>query len=201
MSVRTRSAAAVAVVAIIAALAGCSTPVTTGPTDPAEVDHTPSLTTPAPSDTGGVAGPDSIDGVQVGEPFSSETAGIPGFAAVEGCEWVGQASRDDYSLTVQRDAADDEDGPVVLVAVSAPADDVPVAGPVTAEGIGIGSTVDDARAAYPDAEETRGEGDRRYLRVDEAGESALFLSYTDGEQVIWALTATSLETPPYEPCA
>ena len=65
----------------------------------------------------------------------------------------------------------------------------------------IGSTIADARAAYPEAEEIPGVGDRRYLRaVDDAG-SALFLTYTEGGETVWALTATSLDTPPYEPCA
>ena len=195
MSIRTRSAAALATAALVASLAACATPATPGPTDPAEISPTPSASAPA------AAGPDEIDGVRVGEPFSSETAAIVDFDTIPGCEWVGSAPRDGYSLTVQRAAEEGDEAPVVLVAAYAPADAASPAGPTTSKGIGIGSRVDDARAAYPDAEEIPGAGDRLYLKVDGDAETALFLSYTAGGETIWAVTATSLETPPYEPCA
>ena len=205
MSTRTRSAAIVAAAALALTLAGCATPVTTGPTDPAGLEPSPSVTAtasaPSPSASAESAGPEGIDGVRVGEPFASETDGIAGFMLVEGCEGVGTATREGYTLTVQRDGAGGEDSDVVLVSASVTADEAGMSGPVTAEGVGIGSTVAEALAAYPDADEVASEGDRRHLRVAEADGSALFLSYTEGDEVIWALTATSLESPPYEPCA
>ncbi|MFB8386768.1 hypothetical protein ACFC3F_06465 [Microbacterium sp. NPDC055910] len=196
MSIRTRSAAAFVAVILAVSLTACATPATTGPTDPVGISATPTASSPAAT-----AGPDEIEGIRVGEPFSSATAAIPEFATTPGCEWVGSAPRDGYSLVVQRETDGDDDAPVVLVAVSAPSDEAAAAGPITPEGIGIGSSVEDARAAYPDAVEIPGVGDRLYLKVPGDAGAALFLSYSDGGDVIWALTATSLQTPPYEPCA
>jgi len=196
MSIRTRSVAAFVAAALVTSLAACATQITTAPTDPADISPTGSATSPAAA-----VGPDEIEGVRVGEPFASETAAIPDFEPTPGCEWVGSAARDGYSLMVQREAEGDDQAPVVLVAVSAPSDEAAVAGPTTPEGIGIGSSVDDARAAYPSAEEIRGAADRRYLKIADDAGTALFLSYTDGGDAIWALTATSLDSPPYEPCA
>ena len=202
MSIRSRAAALLAGVALVV-LAGCATAVTPPPADPTASIPTPSVSesTAGPTEPAAAAGAEAIEGVRIGEPFASETEGLPGFVVVEGCEWVGTVSRGDYSLTVQRAGDSGEAGPVVLVDVSAAADAVPTTGPVTGEGIGIGSTLDEAMAAYPDARELAGVGDRRYLEVESGPQSSLFLSYTDGDDVVWALTATSLDLPPYEPCA
>jgi hypothetical protein len=185
-------------VALAIGLSACATPVA-GPAQTVSPTATAGPT-PSPTESARAADAAAIDGVQVGEPFDEQTTGIDGFTLVPGCEWVGTADRDGYTLVVQRPDSE-PDGPVVLVQAASATDDNVSTGPQTAEGIGIGSTIPDARAAYPDAEVVPSLGDRRYLKVGDDGASALFFTYTEGQDVVWAVTATSLDAPPYEACA
>lgn len=135
-----------------------------------------------------------------------EAVAAAGATPVEACPWLATVEADGYTLTVRRPDASEQDPAVVdLVQVSASPDDLegePAVGPLTAEGIGIGSRMDQALAAYPDAAEIESVGDRRYLKIEsDAGAGSVFLTYTAGTDIIWAVTATTLDEPPYESCA
>lgn len=148
--------------------------------------------------------PSGIGDVDLGTSYD-EAVAATGATLAEACPWLATADADGYTLTLQRPELP-EQGPAVvdLVQVSASPVDLegkPAVGPVTAEGIGIGSRVDQALAAYPDAVEIESVGDRRYLAIEsDAGTGSVFLTYTAGTDTIWAVTATSLDEPPYESC-
>lgn len=190
-----------------ALLAGCAAPASPAPTVTqtvtAPADPSPSSSPTASAPTAD-ASPSGIGDVELGLPYD-EAVAVAGAAPVEACPWLASAQADGYMLTIQRPEVSEQDPPVVdLVQVSASPVDLegrPTVGPVTAEGIGLGSRVDEALAAYPDAVEIESVGDRRYLAIEsEAGTGSVFLTYTAGTDIIWAVTATTLEEPPYESC-
>nr|WP_201471048.1 hypothetical protein [Microbacterium hydrocarbonoxydans] len=191
-----------------ALLAGCAAPTEPTPTVtqtvPATAEPAPS---PSPSTSAPAAevSPSGIGDVELGTPYD-EAVAAAGAAPAEVCPWIASAEADGYTLTLQSPEIPEDDPAVVdLVQVSASPADLegqPAAGPVTAEGIGLGSRVDEALAAYPDAVEIESVGDRRYLAIEsEAGTGSVFLTYTAGTDIIWGVTATTLEEPPYESCA
>jgi hypothetical protein len=190
-----------------ALLAGCAAPASPTPTvtqtvtAPADPAPSPSPSASAPAAD---ASPSGIGDVELGAPFD-EAVAAAGATPVEACPWLASAEDGGYMLTVQRPEVSEQDPAVVdLVQVSASPVDLegkPATGPVTAEGIGLGSRVDEALAAYPDAVEIESVGDRRYLAVEsEADTGSVFLTYTAGTDIIWAVTATTLDEPPYESC-
>jgi hypothetical protein len=193
-----------------ALLAGCAAPAptpTVTQTVTASADPAPS---PSPSASASESAPaadvspSGIGDVELGTPYD-EAVAVAGATPAEACPWLASADADGYMLTLQRPELPEQDPAVVdLVQVSASPADIEggsATGPVTAEGIGIGSRVDEALDAYPDAVETESVGDRRYLAIEsEAGIGSVFLTYTAGTDVIWAVTATTLEEPPYESC-
>jgi len=205
MTPRARIPALLAALLLAAPLVGCMTepePLET-PLQTIPAPTTPAEPSPTPTDAA-EAGPGGIDPIELGMPFD-EALAAAGASPVGACEWVATAPGDGYTLSIQRvEPAAGDPPPVELVSTSAPVDAARVVGPRTAAGIGIGSTVEEALAAYPDAESLApdGMGDRRYLRVETGdGAQALFLTYTEGQPLIWAVTATTFEVPPYEPCA
>ncbi|WP_345802056.1 hypothetical protein AAIB33_02825 [Microbacterium sp. AZCO] len=147
----------------------------------------------------GAVSPGGIEPVELAMPFQSALAAI-GATPAAGCAWVGTATAGGYTMTVQREEPGDDASPVVLVSASVPADQVTTVGPTTTEGIGIGSTVADVRAAYTNVEDIASTGDRRYLKALAVGDAALFFTYTAGQDVVWAVTSTLLPEPPYEAC-
>ncbi|MER7448634.1 hypothetical protein [Microbacterium sp. NPDC097977] len=192
--------------ATAALLAGCAAPVSPAPTVTQTVttpaDPTPSAS-PSASPTAG-ATPSGIGDVDLGTPYD-EAVAMAGATPAEACPWLASAEADGYTLTLQRPEIPEQDPAVVdLVQVSASPAELegrPAVGPLTAEGIGVGSRMDEALAAYPDAVEIESVGDRRYLAIEsEAGTGSVFLTYTAGSDIIWAVTATTLEKPPYESC-
>jgi hypothetical protein len=195
---RPRGLLAVFVLAVVL-VSGCAAPSPPGgtSTEPAEEPTTSSQ--PSPASPGGTG----LGAVQIGMSFDEarEAAGATPVADV--CPWVATVAEDGFMTVIQRDQSGDDTSPVILVSASAPAEVSGAVGPRTPEGIGIGSTVEEARVAYPDAEELapQGMGDRRYLKVASGEEGDVFLSFTDGGDRIWALTVTTLPVPPYEPCA
>lgn len=190
-----------------ALLAGCAAPgaptptVTQTVTAPAQPAPTSSPSASAPAAD---VSPSGIGDVELGTSYD-EAVAATGATLAEACPWLATADADGYTLTLQRPELP-EQGPAVvdLVQVSASPVDLegkPAVGPVTAEGIGIGSRVDQALAAYPDAVEIESVGDRRYLAIEsEEGTGSVFLTYSAGTDTIWAVTATSLDEPPYESC-
>ena len=92
------------------------------------------------------------------------------------------------------DAADD--GPVTLVATAALAETPSADGPRTAEGIGVGSTVEEVLAAYPDAVESADSTDSTIVHLN-VGD--MFFTYREAP-VITSVTVTTADAPPYELC-
>lgn len=72
------------------------------------------------------------------------------------------------------------------------------ASPATAEGIGIGSTLAEAQAAYPDAQSTMLSNYAAALRVPAAGGTMYFGA--DNNETITGVTVTVLERPMSEFC-
>jgi hypothetical protein len=199
----------VGAVAAAALLVGCTAAAEPVPTvtETVQVPADPSPTSTVIPSPSAAAGADSsgIDGIELGTPYDDAVAAA-GATPAEACPWLASTDEDGYTLTLQRAEVAEQDPPVIeLVQVSASPVDLeggPAIGPLTAEGIGVGSRMDQALAAYPDAVEIEGVGDRRYLAIESsAGAGSVFLSYTAGLDIIWALTATSLDEPPYESCA
>ena len=195
---RRRGCLAVSVLAVVL-VTGCASPnspdgaATVPPEEPATSSQ------PSPSSSEGTG----IGTVRIGMSFNEALEGAGATPVADVCPWVATVAEDGYITVIQRDESGDDTSPVILVSASAPPEASGEVGPRTPEGIGIGSTVEEARVAYPDAEELapEGMGDRRYLKVDAGGEGSVFLSFTDGDERIWALTVTTLPVPPYEPCA
>lgn len=191
-----------AVIPVIAALllVGCAPAQDeTTPTEAGSATESPSASA-TPTET--EASTDGWSAVEFGMPFGEAMAAVGAEPAAATCDWVALTPSGAVIVTLQREEDGDDSSPVILVQWYA-GDGAGEVGQRTPEGIGIGSTVDDALAAYPDAEQLapEGMGDRRYLRVDGDGEADMFFSYTEGEERIWAVTMTSLPLPPYEPCA
>lgn len=181
-------------------LTGCATD--SAPVDPNIQEPEASVTDASPEPTETVAEAVTADGippVELGMPFDDALDAIGG-EADEMCPQLGYTNAAGYTNWIQRDVADDT-GVVVLTGMSVPADDIMPAGPQTAEGIGIGSTVQEARDAYPDAEDVQQTDTRHYLKVLADDDSAVFLGYQPGTDVIWEVIVTDLAMPPYEPCA
>ncbi|MDN3445093.1 hypothetical protein [Microbacterium sp. APC 3901] len=194
-----------------ALLAGCAAPASPTPTVTqtvtASADPAPSSSpsaSPSASAPAADVSPSGIGDVELGTPYDDAAAGA-GATPVEACPWLASAEADGYTFILQRAEPPEQDPAVVdLVQVSASPADLeggsPI-GPLTAEGIGVGSRVDQALAEYPDAAEIESVGDRRHLAIEsEAGIGSVFLTYTAGVDTIWAVTATTLEEPPYESC-
>lgn len=192
-----------------ALLAGCAAPASPTPTVTqtvtASADPAPSPSPSASSTPAAGVSPSGIGDVELGAPYD-EAVAAAGATPVDACPWLASTEADGYMLTVQRPEVSEQDPAVVdLVQVSASPVDLegkPAVGPLTAEGIGLGSRLDEALAVYPDAVEVESVGDRRYLAIEsEAGTGSVFLTYTAGTDIIWGVTATTLDEPPYESCA
>ena len=192
-----------------ALLAGCAAPASPTPTVTqtvtASADPSPNPSPSASSTPTAGVSPSGIGDVELGTPYDDAVAAA-GATPVEACPWLATGEADGYLLTVQRPEVSDQDPAVVdLVQVSASPVDLegkPAVGPLTAEGIGLGSRLDQALAVYPDAVEVESVGDRRYLAIETgAGTGSVFLTYTAGTDIIWGVTATTLDEPPYESCA
>jgi hypothetical protein len=204
-----------AVVAVAGLVTACAPQAGASSSEPAAdtSSATSAETTPTASPADAVS-PSGILDVALGDPFEDAIART-GASITESCEWqatsFGYEGVPDFQLAFLRpNPVDDPAMPVNLVAVTVPVGNVPegtTVGPVTSEGVGIGSTVDEVLAAYPDAEDFGVEGDpRRHLLVEtgeetDFGTESLYLSYTEGTPTIWGMTATTLDTPLYDACA
>ncbi|QPZ37198.1 hypothetical protein [Paramicrobacterium chengjingii] len=131
----------------------------------------------------------------------------PGADVSELCEGVAQVTVSDAPDATMWVMASEHDPESTLaeISVSAPADtveDIP-GGPETDKGIGLGASVDDMRATYPDARELDDTGvpDRvmYYVPADDGG--GIIFTATRGGDTIWQISVTAGDAPSYEPCA
>ncbi|MFB7893369.1 hypothetical protein ACFC1I_14300 [Microbacterium sp. NPDC056044] len=208
----TASAALLVLTAVV--LAGCASPA--GPqtsTPPTRPDASATAAAAEPSATAGATptiDPEDpstwlitdsgIGPIELGMPFSAALELMPPGTTndPERCAWLAWWTAEDQDYNVytagSSDAADA--GPVGLVATEAWANAVAGPGPRTADGIGVGSTVDEVRAAYPEAVETVDTIDSSIVHL-RAGR--IFFTYRE-DPVIASVTVTAMEMPPYELC-
>ncbi|WP_160150892.1 hypothetical protein [Microbacterium timonense] len=138
--------------------------------------------------------------VTLGMPFSEARATMPHGTTndPERCGWLAwwNSPGEQYNVYAAGSAEAPDAGPVTLVAAEEWADPTSAPGPRTAEGIGIGSTVDEVRAAYPEVSEISDSVDSSmvHLRVGQ-----MFFTYRE-EPVIRSVTVTTADLPPYELC-
>lgn len=133
-----------------------------------------------------------------GADVSETCTGVAG-ASPSDDQWSGDVSL--WAVASQQDPS----STVTEITVSVPADAASEhAGepPLTAEGIGVGSTVDDVMTAYPDARELDDTGipgrSLYYVQGDSAG---LVFTVEPERGVVWEISVTAGDLPSYEPCA
>lgn len=199
--------------ALVASLAGCST--TPEGLAPAHESLTPSAiedsTSPTPTDppvsaddqdpadpTTWVIDHGAVGLIALGDDYA-DTVGRLGDGWSETCEGLTAWGEPDLQLYFVAGA----DGAIETISVEGVIGD-PSGGPRTPDGIGLGSTRDEVRAAYPTVEEvTPSIGDGTYLRlnVDDSGDGGRFFEFPAGDDRVAAITLTTRDEPPYEPCA
>lgn len=201
-----RSAYVLATALALAALSGCASgaaaPAETSPTTPSQGDETPSAAPEADPDDPStwLITEDGVGPLVLEEPFSDALAVMPEGTTndAENCAWTAwwNAPDDSYGLYAARDSADaDDSSPVTVIDIAAWDDPAAAEGPKTAEGVGLGSSVSDVKAAYPDGVDVVLEGGG----IDAVQVGSIFFQYRDGSSVS-AVTVTSLPQPPYEVC-
>lgn len=129
----------------------------------------------------------------LGEPAARQSAALAAFAPeppAEGCalRFVTAPS------ALRIGAGEGESGASSIVLTTDHAGD-PAAGPRTAEGIGLGSTIDELTTAYPAARRTsqEGEGLITYAVTDGAGRSIVFGAWRTDPSVITTIQVGSAE--------
>ncbi|MGU3645392.1 hypothetical protein ACLBXX_10525 [Microbacterium sp. C23T] len=195
-------------------LAGCSSPAAPGASTPSKSPDASATTAAAePSATAGATPTidsedpstwlitdSGIGPIELGMPFSGALELMPPGTTndPERCAWLAWWTSQDQDYNVytagSSDAADA--GPVGLIATEGWAGAAAAPGPRTADGVGVGSTVDEVRTAYPDAVETPDSIDSSIVHL-RAGR--IFFTYRE-DPVIAAVTVTAMDVPPYELC-
>lgn len=173
------------------------------PSPTATIAPTPSIDPQDPSTW--IVTQAGIGPIELNVPFDAASYTMPAGARndTENCAWTSFWSPPDasYQFVVGRDSAGATDSPVTVVDAASSPGSTLVVGPRTREGIGIGSTLDELAAAYPDAVPVDspigdGEGIPQYLKVGDS----IFVTYYGGTEVVAGVTVTIAETPPYEFC-
>ncbi len=206
-----RLKASIATLVLLAGvLAGCATAAGQGPSASGSPsvstrltptpESTPSATADPDDPSTWVVTQDGMGPITLGAPFPEALALMPQGTTndAENCAWSGwwNAPDEDYQVYMARQGDGPEDGPVFLIATAAWSNPSARPGPRTAEGVGIGSTADEVRAAYPEAIEVADSIDPSivYLHV-----GRIYFTYRD-DPVITAVTVTTADAPPYEIC-
>ncbi|MFK4837906.1 hypothetical protein ACI3KY_19425 [Microbacterium sp. ZW T2_14] len=219
---RLSASAAVLLIAVVA-VTGCASPSATDAEPSASVPSasapsapspTPSPTptptrTPTPTPTRSEDPDDpatwviteaGMGPIALGMPFSDALTSMPSGTTNDPdlCGWLAwwSAPAREYNVYTARPGNTSDDGPVSLVATEAWGDPTAAIGPRTASGVGVGSTVEDVRAEYPDAVEVADSIDSSIVHL-QVGQ--MFFTYRE-DPVISSVTVTMAEAPPYELC-
>lgn len=189
---------------------GATTTATPPSTQSATPTSTPSPTPSAPDidpqdPSTWVVTQAGIGPLELNVPFDAAMQSMPADARndAENCAWTSFWSPQDasYQFVIGRDSAGAADAPVTVIDATSSPGTTLVVGPRTQEGIGIGSSLDEVAAVYPDAVPVdsplgAGEGIPRYMQVGDS----IFFTYYGGTDVVAGVTVTTAETPPYELC-
>jgi hypothetical protein len=194
---RRRLVIATAVVALAASVVGC----TPGPSEPASSGsssappHSSGPTTSPASSPAPTAGPgitaQSIGGHALGSALTVAAKELGAKPDTE-CPWV-YSSRGAWQtwLLADASAAEPSDAIVLLAIDSFGLDEHPKDAPRTASGIGLGSTLDEVKAAYPTAKPVDAINVDFALRYTEGGGSIVFEGRDDIVQSIKVLPAAA----------
>jgi hypothetical protein len=146
-----------------------------------------------------------IGPVELGMPLPDALATLPEGAINDpvNCPWIGWWSAPDgrYQLVAARSSDTADHGPVQVVASMSLPESTGVAGPLTPQGIGVGSSLEEVQAAYPgadfmDTSDGSAIGGQRFINLGDT----VFLTFYEGATTVAAVTVTTLHTPPYELC-
>ncbi|SEC07427.1 hypothetical protein SAMN04489806_2524 [Paramicrobacterium humi] len=179
---------------------------------PSASDTPPASPSPTPSETAadGVEGwtvtPDGIGPFQIGMRYVDALTAHD-VTVAETCTGVASVDTGGSDVDMWLVATgQDPQGTVSEITVSVMADTAAEhagTGPLTDTGIGLGSSVKELEAAYPDARElddTQAPNRSMYYVQSDTGGGLIFTT-ASGADVIWSISVTTGETPVYEPCA
>lgn len=207
---KTRLIAAIAATVLLAGCAPAADPAPSpSPTATATATSTP---TPTPTPTLDLSDPanwvigfDSVGPFEFGQPIADARAAAAGASYVEGegvpdCRWafLSRTSHPSLALAYFPDEA------VTAIWVRNVGDsgvastDLAAVSPKTEQGIGIGSTLDDFLAAYPDYTVLRDDGP--FFAVYSVTGPTGFLIFTFGDGVVDAIAATTVNAFTFEFC-
>ena len=217
MNIARRLAAGATASVLVVTLAACAS----GPSEPAAVPTPTQISeTPSPQPTPVETASPAIDPqdpstwlvtdagigpVELGAPLPGAIALMPEGTRhdTENCGWTAWWSAPDgsYQFVAARGSDAGEEGPVDTIAAMVLPELTGISGPVTAEGIGFGSTLEEVQAAYPgvdfmDTSDGSAIGGQRFIELSDT----IFLTFYEGSDTVSAVTVTTAETPPYEFC-
>ncbi|WP_426621691.1 hypothetical protein [Microbacterium sp. As-52] len=217
--INTRTSALIFVTALaVTSLVGCtgtSAPASTpsGGSTPSGTTSTPPTPTPTaepriedPADPGTwIIHEAGVGPIDVGGDFTSTLAGLTGSWTNDtaNCSWSAwwMAADSAYGISFVR-GTESETAPIREISVySAAETPAVVPGPVTEDGLGIGATMAEVLAAYPDAQEgVSTMGSDTWLMLPSATDAHVFFAFRENSDTAWDVTVTTGAEPSYEVC-
>lgn len=215
--VNTRASAIVFVTALaVTSLVGCAgastpAPTPTGGSTPSETAPiTPSPTAESreedPADPGTwIIDAEGVGPIDVGGDFASTLGGLaaPWTNDTANCSWSAwwMAADSAYGMSFVRGTESDT-APIREISVYTAAETpAAVPGPVTEEGLGVGASKAEVRAAYPDAQDGVATiGGDTWLMLPSSTDAHVFFAFRENSDTAWDVTVTTGAEPSYEVC-